>query len=243
MNIFPLVLMAILAGWAIAATLLAAGLGRRLRRERQEHAETQERNARYRAALRRLEDKAAAVAARFDALQREHAELRRSLEARDQAQAERPLPTVVVDSLDISGEVGTLFEHVARVAVAIRHYSAYTRGHHGPEPNKARYDLLWLSDCLHAFDRVGKALAAGSQRGLAAACGELLSMYDMYLKDGSGYDSRDTFRRLAERVPLAGVTDAIRSIAMKTAPDPEGAGHAQPPDREAAQPAPATSAG
>lgn len=239
MSIFPFVLMAILATWAVAATLLAAGLGRRLRHERQAHAEAQERNARYRAALRRLEETAAAVAARFDALQREHAELRQSIEAREQAPAERPLPTVVVDSLDISGEVGTLLEHVARVAVAIRSYSAYTRGHHGPEPNKARYDLLWLSDCLHTLDRVGKALAAGSQRELTAACGELLSMYDMYLKDGSGYDSRDTFRRLAERVPLAGVTDAIRSIAMKTAPDPEGAGRAQPAGHEATQPVPA----
>ena len=78
------------------------------------------------------------------------------------------------------------------------------------------YDLLWLADCLHTFDRVGKALAGGSQRALAAACEELLSMYDAYPRDGSGYDSRDTFRRLAERVPLAGVTDAIRAIVMKT---------------------------
>ncbi|MBB6063778.1 hypothetical protein [Pseudoxanthomonas broegbernensis] len=243
MTLFPLILMAILAGWAVTATLLAASLGGRLRRERQEHAQAQERNARYRAALRLLEGKAAAIAARFEALQREHADLRQSVEARDRAPVERPLPTIVVDSLDISGEVGTLFEHVARVAVAIRNYSAYTRGHYGPEPNKARYDLLWLADCLHTFDRVGKALAAGSQRELAAASGELLSMYDMYLKDGSGYDSRDTFRRLAERVPLAGVTDAIRSIAMKTAPDPEEATGAQVPAAGAAPPVSAAAQG
>ncbi len=108
-----------------------------------------------------------------------------------------------------------------RVATAIRNYSAYTRGHYGQEHTKARYDLLWLADCLHTFDRVGKALAGGSQRALSAACEELLSMYDTYLKDGSGYDSRDTFRRLSDRVPLAGVTDAIRAIAMKTAADGE----------------------
>jgi hypothetical protein len=154
--------------------------------------------------------------ARFEALQREHLALRQAHDASEQALAEQPMPLVMIDSLDLSGEIGMLFEHVARVAIAIRNYSAYTRGHQGREPDKARYDLLWLADCLHTFDRIGKALAAGSQRALAAACEELLAMYDTYPKDGSGYDSRDTFRRLAERVPLAGVTDAIRVIAMKT---------------------------
>ena len=90
-------------------------------------------------------------------------------QAREQGQpaAGRSFPMVVVDSLDISAEIGLLFEHVARVAAAIRGYSAFTRGHHGPEPAKARYDLLWLSDCLHTFDRVGRAGPglAGHPRG------------------------------------------------------------------------------
>ena len=137
-------------------------------------------------------------------------------EDREQEPVEQPIPMAVIDSLDISGEIGTLFEHVARVATAVRQYSAYTRGHYGPEPNKARYDLLWLADCLHTFDRVGKALTGGSQRSLSAACQELLSMYDAYHRDGSGYDSRDTFRRLATQVPLDRVSDAIRTIVMKT---------------------------
>ncbi len=85
------------------------------------------------------------------------------------------------------------------------------------EPDKARYDLLWLADCLHTFDRIGKALGGGSQRALAAACKELLAMYDTYPRDGSGYDSRDTFRRLTTQVPLDRVSDAIRTIVMKTA--------------------------
>ena len=216
MNLFLIVLMAILVGWAILATVLAVVGAGRHRRVRQEYEEALERNASYRAALKRLEERATAAAARFDGLQREYLELKHTLEAKEQVPAETPMPMVMIDSLDLSGEIGMLFEHVARVAIAIRSYSAYTRGHYGPEPGKARYDLLWLADCLHTFDRIGKALAAGSQRALAAACEELLAMYDTYPKDGSGYDSRDTFGRLAGQVPLAGVTDAIRVIAMKT---------------------------
>lgn len=221
MSIFPIILMTVFAGWAVTATLLAVASGRRLRNEQAAHEEAMGRNARYRAALRRAEEKATAAAMQLDALQREHASLRQALEASEAGPPERPVPTVMIDCLDISGEIGTLFEHVARVATAIRDYSAYTRGHYGPEHNKARYDLLWLSDCLHTLDSVGRALAAGSQRSLAAACQELLAMYEAYPLDGSGYDSRDTFRRLSGRVPLAGVCDAIRSIAMKTAAAPD----------------------
>ncbi len=222
MNIFPIILMTVFAGWAVSATAVSVVYARRLHHERAAHGEAQERNGRYRAALRRAEEKAAAVAVQFEALQRENAGLRQAMEDSQARPAERPLPTVMIDCLDLSGEIGTLFEHVARVATAIRDHSAYTRGHYGPEHNKARYDLLWLSDCLHTFDRLGRALAAGSQRSLAEACQELLGMYDAYLVDSSGYDSRDTFQRLSARVPLAGVSDAIRSIAMKTAAPPEG---------------------
>lgn len=223
MSIFPIILMSVFAGWAICATVLAMVSARRLRQERLAHDQARDHNARYRAALRQAGEKAAAVAARFEALQREHAALRKAVQDSEDAPVERPVPTVMIDCLDISGEIGTLFEHVARVATAIRDYSAYTRGHYGPEHNKARYDLLWLSDCLHTFDQLGRALAAGSQRSLAAACQELLAMYEAYPVDGSGYDSRDTFRRLSAAVPLAEVSDAVRSIAMKTAVPAEAA--------------------
>lgn len=220
MSIFSIILISIMAGWIVFATALAIVRGRSLRAEQQEHAEEQARSARYRAALQRQEKQVAAAVAQFESLQREYLELKRSVEDKQQALEERPIPMVMIDSLDLSGEIGTLLEHVARVATAVRSYSAYTRGHYGQESGKARYDLLWLADCLHTFDQLGKALAGGSQRALASACEELLSMYDMYLKDSSGYDSRDTFRRLSEQVPLAGVTDAIRSIMMKTAAAP-----------------------
>lgn len=215
MSVLLIILMSILGLWAVLATGLALVWGKHLRLERQGHGETQEKNARYRAALKRSEQKAADIAAQFEALQRDHLELQQAIETREQEPVERPVPMVMIDSLDLSGEIGTLFEHVARVATAVRSYSAYTRGKYGPESDKARYDLLWLADCLHTYDRVGRALAGGSQRALSEACGELLSMYDMYLKDDSGYDSRDTFRRLSERVPLAGVIDAVRAINMK----------------------------
>ena len=254
MGTFPIILMTVLGGWAMLATVLALVWGGRLRRERLDHEAAQQHNARYRAAVRRLEERAAATAAQFEALERDYLALKRSVDAdagaqaREQGQpaAGRAFPMVVVDSLDLSAEIGLLFEHVARVAAAIRGYSAFTRGHHGPEPAKARYDLLWLSDCLHTFDRVGRALAGGNQQALAAACEELLSMYDMYPRDGSGYDSRDTFRRLAERVPLGAVTEAMRSIALKVASAPDagatGIRHVEPERPQAAAPVPPAAA-
>ncbi|MEE7561194.1 hypothetical protein HH299_16975, partial [Xanthomonas sp. Kuri4-2] len=128
-----------------------------------------------------------------------------------------PPPVVMVERLDIATEIGTLLVHVARVARTLRRFSAYTRGHHGSEPVAARYDLHWLSDCLHSFDQLGYALTKGSLEALIAACQELLSIYDPYLKDASGYNSRDTFQRLSSDVPLSDVTDALRSIAVKAA--------------------------
>ncbi len=227
MSILTISIISVLAGWIVFSTALAFVRGRALRRTRLEYADEQERNARYRDALQRREEQVAAAVARCEALQQEYLELQRMVEEREQVPAERPVPMVMIDSLDLSGEIGTLLEHVARVATAVRGYSAYTRGHYGPEHNKARYDLLWLADCLHTYDQLGKALASGSQRALTLACEELLSMYDMYLKDSSGYDSRDTFRRLSDKVPLAGVSEAIRSIAMKTGAVPAPAATTQ----------------
>lgn len=215
-------LAAAVSAWAVIATVLAVVQGRHLRRERQEHADAQEMIARYRAALSQLKAKAADLAGEFEALQRRHLELKRSVESQAQASAEQPIPMIMIDGLDISSEIGTLFEHVARVARTIRHYSAYSRGHQAPESGKARYDLHWLSDCLHSFDQIGKALARGSATALTAACRDLLAMYDAYPKDSSGYNSRDTFQRLAVDVPLGGVTDAIRSITVKAAPSHDG---------------------
>jgi len=216
MGSFAIILMTVLAAWAVFTTILSAIWGRALRLEREEHATSREHIARYRAAYRRAEDKAATLAARLEALEHQYLELQRTLDDQEETPPERPIPMLMIDSLDISGEIGTLFEHVARVATTIRDYSAYTRGHYGAEHSKARYDLLWLSDCLHTFDRIGRALASGSQRALLQACQELLAMYEAYPRDGSGYDSRDTFRRLGDQVPLSAVNEALRSIVLKT---------------------------
>jgi hypothetical protein len=239
MSIFLIVLMSVLAGWAALATVLAMAWGRGLRREREEHEEARERNAGYRDTVRQMAQQAAVVAARFEALQREHLALQQSLAEHDQ-QPPAPVPLLQAGGVDVSGEVGVLFEHVARVALAVREHSAYTRGHYRQESNKARYDLLWLADSLHTFDQLGRALASGNARALASASGELAAMYDAYPRDGSGYDSRDTFRRLAERVPLASVSDAIRSLAAKAAQAEAVA--AQQRDAEAAKTAVAAAA-
>jgi len=217
MSTFPLILMCVLAGWAVLTTVLALVWGRRLRHERQGHDDTREENARCRAGLQRLRQQLAAAAVRQETLEREQAELRQLLESSHVALEEHAVRVAVSGTLDVGEEVGMLFAHVARVALAVRNYSAYTRGHYGQESAKARYDLLWLADSLHTLDRVGKALADGNRRALSEASTELLAMYENYLRDGSGYDSRDTFLRLSDRVPLAEVTAAVRSIVSKSA--------------------------
>lgn len=206
--------------WALIATGLAFVRGRQLRAESGQLASTQDSLARYQAALSQLKARAAASTLELESLQRSYAVLKQSLEQQEQNAAEQQattaqvIPMVMVQQLDIANEIGTLFAHVARVARSLRRYSAYSRGQ-CPEPNTARYDLHWLADCLHSFDQIGHALVRGNVAALITACQDLLSMYDHYLKDGSGYNSRDTFQRLSSDVPLSDATDAIRSIIVK----------------------------
>ncbi|NIJ82582.1 hypothetical protein [Xanthomonas cannabis] len=208
--------------WALIATALAFVRGRQLRAESGQLASTQDSLGRYQAALSQLKARAAASALELESLQRSYAVLKQSLDQQEQnaagqqdAAATEVIPMVMVQRLDIANEIGTLFAHVARVARSLRRYSAYSRGHSAPEPSTARYDLHWLADCLHSFDQIGHALVRGNAAALITACQDLLSMYDHYLKDGSGYNSRDTFQRLSSDVPLSEATDAIRSIIVK----------------------------
>ncbi|MBO9880415.1 hypothetical protein [Xanthomonas sp. D-109] len=226
--------------WAAVATAFAHGLFQRLGHAYRRDATAKETIARYQAALSQLKAQAAASAQELETLRQDHERLRATYEyesapaaaaAGTAAPAATPAPapakpaalptpaappsTIALAQIDIADEVGTLLAHVARVARSIRRYSAYSRGHNGPEPASARYDLHWLSDCLHNLDQVGHALARNNMETLTAACTELLTMYEQYLRDGSGYNSRDTFQRLSTQVPLAEVTDAIRSIAAK----------------------------
>ncbi|AKU50194.1 hypothetical protein VB145_06665 [Xanthomonas arboricola] len=208
--------------WALIATVLAFVRGRQLRAESGQLASTQDSLARYQAALSQAKARAAASVLELESLQRSYTVLKQSLEQQEQTAAEQApaadsqvIPMVMVQRLDIVNEIGTLFAHVARVARSLRRYSAYSRGHTAPEPATARYDLHWLADCLHTFDQIGYALLRGNVAALITACQDLLSMYDHYLKDGSGYNSRDTFQRLSSDVPLSDATDAIRSIIVK----------------------------
>ncbi|AOD14771.1 hypothetical protein VB151_03475 [Xanthomonas fragariae] len=208
--------------WAMIASAMAFMRGRQLHAEYNQHASTQDRLARYQAALSQLKARAAASALELEAVQRRYADLKQLLEQQEQKTSEQHtaaanpvIPMVMVQRLDIANEIGTLFAHVARVARSLRRYSAYSRGHNAPEPSTARYDLHWLADCLHSFDHIGHALTGSNIAALVTACQDLLSMYDHYLNDSSGYNSRDTFQRLSNDVPLSEATDAIRSIIVK----------------------------
>lgn len=237
MDMLPLLVIILVSLWAIVVTVMAIRSGRALRTEREAREDGQDKLERYRTALAKLEASASETVRQFNELQTRHQDLQRAHDAvtdTETAVAElsgdRPAPSLVsVEQVDLSAEIGTLFEHVARVATAIRNYSAFTRGHNGQEHPKARYDLLWLADCLHSFDEIGRALTKRNPAALAGACAELTSMYETYLKDGSGYDSRDTFQRLAAAVPLGEAKEAIRAIMDKAARLLEDSGMAVSP--------------
>lgn len=242
MGMIPTLLIVVLSLWSVVVTALAIVGSRNLRREREQHEDAQAKIGQYQAALTRSEARVKETLQELKTVQLKYLELKEASKAesekdtKDEKQGEstaaatksepepRPEPLVVIDKFDLSWEIGTLLEHVSRVAAAIRDYSAYTRGHIGTEPNKARYDLLWLSNCIYNLDEVGRALTRGNPRALSLACTDLLAAYDSYLKDSSGYNSRDTFQRLAEKVPLAEVKEAIKSLMMKTAPSSHSAG-------------------
>ncbi|WP_045767575.1 hypothetical protein [Xanthomonas albilineans] len=243
--------------WAAVATAFAHGLFQRLGQAFRRDASAQETIARYQAALTQLKAQAATQMQELETLRHEYELIQAvtTMEAETVPETEQepaataspspsqsqshsktytPKSSITLAQIDIADELGTLLAHVARVARvarSIRRYSAYSRGNTGPEPTNARYDLHWLSDCLHNLDQVGHALARNNMETLTAACIELLEMYEHYLRDGSGYNSRDTFQRLSNQVPLAEVTDAIRSIAAKASLARQ-AQTAQEPDAE-----------
>ncbi|WP_045738269.1 hypothetical protein [Xanthomonas sp. MUS 060] len=231
-----------IALWAAVATAFAHGLFQKLGQAYRRDASAQEIIGRYQAAVTQLKAQAATQMQELETLRHEYELIQAAppveseatpdteqqpagtasstpsqshSQSQSHSEAYTSKSSIALAQIDIADEVGTLLAHVARVARSIRRYSAYSRGNNGPEPNSARYDLHWLSDCLHNLDQVGHALARNNMETLTAACIELLEMYEHYLRDGSGYNSRDTFQRLSNQVPLAEVTDAIRSIAAK----------------------------
>jgi hypothetical protein len=124
-------------------------------------------------------------------------------------------PTAIVD--DFATEIAALLQHVADTATAIRMHSAYTRQGTKPEDPLAQYDLLWLSDSIHNFDSLGRAIASNEQQQLIDACNELITQYECYGSDSRGFDSKAAFERARRYgVDLSRVITALCSLRDKT---------------------------
>ena len=117
-------------------------------------------------------------------------------------------------NIDLTSELGRLLEFTGKVATAIRMYSAYNPcGDH----EDAGMDLMWLSDSLHSFGTLGKAVQAGDSENIMFACDALLKMYRGYqeIRPNSSRQALPTFERNAKRVNLNEAIATFTDIRIK----------------------------
>lgn len=132
--------------------------------------------------------------------------------------------------LDLTEELGLLLIYIADVATAIRLHSAYTGGNpYGalpvelyptevPPQQQSLNDVMWLSDSLHNFDRLGRAIQEQSTTKIVAACDMLIQQYqELYIvgKNGLKSDPKTTFDLHAHLVPLADAIAIFETIKSK----------------------------
>lgn len=93
-------------------------------------------------------------------------------------------------------ELGKLLSFIGRVATAIRLNSSYNPHYQVDNPHYSD-DVMWLSDLLHHFERLGRALESGLPGEIIAACEGTDKSYQMYSKSDTGYRSEPapTFER------------------------------------------------
>lgn len=119
---------------------------------------------------------------------------------------------------DLSSELARLLNFTADVAVAIRMYSAYNQG--GQRHEDAPNDLMWLSDCLHNFNMLGRAVQGDRPAGILFACDMLLKSYKGYqeIHPGSTRQPKPTFERNSPQVDLKEAMAIFGEIRAKVLP-------------------------
>lgn len=80
-----------------------------------------------------------------------------------------------------SAQLGRLLNFVADMATAIRLNSAYRGVQTGPD-EQASLDVMWLSDSLHNFNQLGRALEGGDVALVIGACEALKSYYELFIR-------------------------------------------------------------
>lgn len=133
-------------------------------------------------------------------------------------------------SLNLTEELGQLLIYIANVATAIRLHSAYTDGNpYGALPKElypaetspqqqSLNDVMWLSDSLHNFDYLGRAIQERNVGMIVAACDMLIKQYqELYIAGNNRLksDPKTTFDLHAHLVPLTGAIAIFESIKSK----------------------------
>lgn len=80
----------------------------------------------------------------------------------------------MIQKINLTCELARLLNFTAAVATAIRMYSAYNPSE---QHLNAPEDLMWLSDCLHNLDMLGRAVVEEKPANIVFACDVLLTTY------------------------------------------------------------------
>ncbi|MFV0679097.1 hypothetical protein [Ottowia sp.] len=128
--------------------------------------------------------------------------------------------------LDFTAELTELLFFAGETAMAIRMYSAYTNCSPSvylqipSDPAREATDLMWLSDALHHFSRLGRDLRQGNMARILDTCDDLLSIFAAYAADADGVGRKAPPRPVFQLwqssfVDLELVMRALASIRFK----------------------------
>lgn len=129
----------------------------------------------------------------------------------------------MIQKINLTRELARLLNFTAVVATAIRMYSAYNPGGHhlgGERIENAPEDLMWLSDCLHNLDRLGRAVVEEKPANIVSACDALLTAYaDYQVEDPRrSRQAKPSFDRNARMFSLREGMDIFTDIKAKVLP-------------------------
>lgn len=118
-------------------------------------------------------------------------------------------------AVDLTNELGKLLNYIGRIGVTIRMLSAYAGHKRGDE--ESQLDLMWLSDALHHFEHLGKALCSRDNGNIIRACGYLTEAYKGYSRTDTGMRSepKPTFDRHNKHFTLQEGLEIFQSIMEK----------------------------
>lgn len=108
--------------------------------------------------------------------------------------------------IDFTAELAQVLDYVSRVAIAIRMNSRYANA---PLTLETSENVMWLSDSLHNFDRIGNAILARDYRALTQTCDLLQQM----LREFQSESVAKAHERYFKVQDMLDILDALRGKA------------------------------